>query len=251
MRKRYIIGNWKMNKTMAETKQFILQFDPLVPQYQQKDMVVGICPAFLSLQSARQSAKHLIIGAQNCHEKRSGAFTGEVSIPMLQEIGIGTCLVGHSERRLYNNETNASCHAKILALLQNNLTPIYCVGETLHQYESNQTKEVVANQIKEGLANLPLERLSSLIVAYEPVWSIGTGKNASSDIAQSVCHWIRHEFTALYGETLASSLIILYGGSVKADNVAEYMACEDVDGVLVGGASLDAKSFQTLIDSIR
>jgi triosephosphate isomerase len=251
MRKRYIIGNWKMNKTMAETKQFILQFDPLVPQYQQKDMVVGICPAFLSLQTAKQIAKHLIIAAQNCHEKLSGAFTGEVSIPMLQEIGIGTCLVGHSERRLYNNETNASCHAKILALLQNNLTPIYCVGETLHQYESNQTKEVVANQIKEGLANLPLERLSSLIVAYEPVWSIGTGKNASSAIAQSICHWIRHEFAALYGDTLASSLIILYGGSVKADNVTEYMACEDVDGVLVGGASLDAKSFQTLIDSIR
>lgn len=247
MRKKYVIGNWKMHKNNVEALAFVDRFESLLAKESNLDLIVGVCPGFLSLQMVSNSAKRLLVAAQNCHDKDKGAYTGEISIPMLQEIKIHYSLVGHSERRSYYNETNTSCNLKIKALLAHHLRPIYCVGETLAQYEATQTFQVVATQLKEGLKEVNKNEVLNLIFAYEPVWSIGTGKNASSAIAQSVCAFMRKTLASLYDEETASKISILYGGSVKNDNVAEYMNCEDVDGVLVGGASLEAESFYQLI----
>ena len=191
----------------------------------------------------------MIVAAQNCHFNDHGAFTGEISIPMLKEYGIDWVLIGHSERRAYDNETNFKCHEKIKALLANKMVPVYCVGETLDQFDAGQTKEVVSTQVKEGLEGFSAEEVKDLVIAYEPVWSTGTGKNASTEIAQDVCGFIREILRELFGK-VAEDIRILYGGSVKPENIKAYLSCPDIDGGLVGGASLKRESYEGLLTNI-
>ena len=191
----------------------------------------------------------MIVAAQNCHFKESGAYTGEISIPMLQEYGIDWVLIGHSERRAYDNETNFKCHEKIKALLANKMVPVYCVGETLAEFDAGETKKVVSSQVKEGLEGFTAEEVKDLVIAYEPVWSIGTGKNASTEIAQDVCGFIRSLLREMFGE-VSEEIRILYGGSVKPENIKAYLSCPDIDGGLVGGASLKKESYEGLLTNI-
>ena len=250
MRRKLLLGNWKMNKTIAEAKEFALASVPFAALAKKNNIDIGVGPTYLSLQVVRENAsKDMIVAAQNVHFKESGAFTGEVSIPMLKEIGIDWVIIGHSERRTYDNETNQKCHDKITALFANNMVPVYCVGETLAEFEAGQTKEVVGTQVREGLKDFTAEDVKNLVIAYEPVWSIGTGKNASSQIAQDICKFIRDILHELFGE-VSEDIRILYGGSVKPVNVKEYLSCPDVDGALVGGASLKIDSFEELLTNI-
>lgn len=250
MRKKVIIGNWKMNLLNKDTYIFVEQVKEEVAIANQKDIVVGIAPTFLSLATAVSRRTPLLICAQNVNENPSGAYTGEISIDMLREISIRYCLVGHSERRQYFNETNASCNAKIHALFNNEMFPIYCVGETLQEYEAGQTKEVVKTQIVEGLKGVSGAKVKNIVIAYEPVWSIGTGKNADSEIAQDVCGYIRELIKELYSDEVAQEVIIQYGGSVKPNNIREYLSKEDIDGALVGGASLKSESFIEMLRNL-
>ena len=239
-----------MNKTSAEAKQFALETKSLVDLASKNNIDIGVAPTYLSLAAVKENADpRMIVAAQNCHFKESGAFTGEISIPMLLEYRINCVLIGHSERRTYDNETNQKCHDKIQALLANKMVPVYCVGETLDEYEKGQTKEVVSRQVKEGLAGFSAEEVKELVVAYEPVWSIGTGKNASTEIAQDVCGYIRSLLRELFGN-VADDIRILYGGSVKPENIRAYLSCPDIDGGLVGGASLKKDSYEGLLTNI-
>lgn len=247
-RKKLLVGNWKMNKTIAETKVFVSSVPHLVAEAEKKNVDIGVTPPYLSLQAVVNVSPKLIVGSQNVHYLPSGAYTGEVSIPMLEEIGVRWSLVGHSERRTYYGETSSSCNAKNLALLQAEMTPLYCVGETLEQFEKGITKEVIKEQIEVGLKGIAA--VSKVVIAYEPVWSIGTGKNASEAIAEDICGYIRSLLTSLYNKVEADKVRILYGGSVKPNNIKSYMAMPNIDGALVGGASLAVESFAELINNI-
>lgn len=247
MRKKLLVGNWKMNKTIAETKAFAHASLDLLKKANAKHIDIGVTPPYLSLQTLITINPKLIVGAQNVHFKGNGAYTGEVSIPMLKEIGVMWSLVGHSERRTYYNETNESCNLKNIALLENGMTPLYCVGETLNEFEKGITKEVIKAQIDVGLVGI--EDIKEVVIAYEPVWSIGTGKNASKEIAEDICGYIRTLLKEKYGEE-AERVRILYGGSVKPDNIKAYMAMPNIDGALVGGASLTVENFSELINNI-
>lgn len=238
-----------MNKLSSEAKEFALLSRPLVDKAKKHNIDIGISPTYLSLDAVKENAHlEMIVAAQNVHFNASGAFTGEISIPMLLEHNINWVIIGHSERRAYDNETNEKCNAKIRALIENKMVPVYCIGETLEQFESGKTKKIVSEQIKAGLKDLTSEQVKDLVVAYEPVWSIGTGKNASTEIAQDVCHYIREELEDLFGGT-ADKIRILYGGSVKPENIKAYLTCEDIDGALVGGASLKIDSYEKLLNS--
>ena len=250
MRRKLLLGNWKMNKLASEAKEFAVASKPLVKKALVNNIDLGVGPTYLSLQAVKENAdKDMIVAAQNCHFKENGAFTGEISIPMLEEIGIDWVIIGHSERRTYDNETNEKCNLKIKALLAKDMVPVYCVGETLAQFEAGQTKEVVGTQVRDGLKDLTKEQVKKLVVAYEPVWSIGTGKNASTEIAQDICKFIRDELRELFAE-VADEIRILYGGSVKPENIKAYLSCPDVDGALVGGASLKIDSYEALLNNI-
>lgn len=239
-----------MNKTSAEAKEFAIETRSLVELASKNNIDIGVAPTYLSLAAVRENAdKRMIVAAQNCHFNDHGAFTGEISIPMLLEFGINWVIIGHSERRAYDNETNYKCHEKIKALLANKMVPVYCVGETLEEFEKGLTKEVVSRQIKEGLEGFKKEEVKDLVVAYEPVWSIGTGKNASTEIAQDVCSYIRSILKELFGE-VSEEIRILYGGSVKPENIKAYLSCPDIDGGLVGGASLKKESYEGLLTNI-
>lgn len=239
-----------MNKTSAEAKEFALQSRPLAEKAKLNNIDLGVAPTYLSLATVKENAsKDMIISAQNVHFKESGAFTGEVSIPMLKEFNIDWVLIGHSERRAYDNETNEKCNLKIKALIANDMVPVYCVGETLDEFDAGKTKDVVGRQVREGLKDLTKDDVKKLVVAYEPVWSIGTGKNASTDIAQDVCKFVRDVLKELFGE-VADEIRVLYGGSVKPDNIKAYLSCKDVDGALVGGASLKIDSYEALLNNI-
>jgi triosephosphate isomerase len=248
MRKKIIIGNWKMNKTIAETKDFVTEIEPVARDLKAKKVIVGIAPSYLSLQTALKGAKKLIIAAQNVHYLPSGAYTGEVSIPQLQELGVSYAIVGHSERRQYYAETNETCNEKLKALIQAGITPIYCVGETLAEYENGYSEQVVALQLIQGLKDVSLD--NEFIIAYEPVWAIGTGKNATSEIAERVCAYIRKVIAKEYSRVIANKVLIQYGGSVKPENVREYLSRENIDGALVGGASLKVETFKALLDNV-
>ena len=252
MRKKVIVGNWKMNHTRANALAFVEGMKEEVKVAKSHNILIGIAPTFMSLDVvSKKKPAGLILSAQNVNENASGAYTGEVAINMLQEVkGLTHIIIGHSERRQYYNETDASCNRKMKAMEANNLTPIYCVGETLAQFEANETKDVVKTQLVDGLKDLSAEFVSKMIIAYEPVWSIGTGKNASKEIAQDVCHFIRCEIAKLYGRKVANRVIIQYGGSVKPNNVKEYLTQPDIDGALVGGASLKAETFIELISNL-
>jgi triosephosphate isomerase len=247
MRKKLLVGNWKMNKTIAETKSFGHASLDLLKKAEARQIDIGVTPPYLSLQTLININPKLLVGAQNVHFKEKGAFTGEVSIPMLKEIGVNMSLVGHSERRTYYAETNESCNLKNLALLENGMTPLYCVGETLEEFEKGITKDIIKAQIEEGLKGV--KNIKEVVIAYEPVWSIGTGKNASKEIAEDICGYIRTLLAKAYGQD-AEEVRILYGGSVKPDNVKAYMAMPNIDGALVGGASLTVESFSELINNI-
>lgn len=250
MRRKLLLGNWKMNKLASEAKEFALASRELVDLAVKNNIDIGVAPTFLSLSAVKENAdKRMIVAAQNVHFMDHGAYTGEVSIPMLKEYGIDWVIIGHSERRAYDNETNQKCHDKIKVLLENNMVPVYCVGETLDQFEKGETKKVVSSQIKEGLEGFTPDQVKRLVVAYEPVWSIGTGKNASTEIAQDVCGYIRSILKELFGE-VAEEIRVLYGGSVKPENVKAYLSCPDIDGALVGGASLKIDSYSGLLTNI-
>ncbi len=239
-----------MNKTSSEAKEFALETKSLVELASKNNIDIGVAPTYLSLAAVKENAdKRMIVAAQNCHFKESGAFTGEISIPMLKEFGIDWVLIGHSERRAYDNETNLKCHDKIKALLANDMVPVYCVGETLDEFEKGLTKEVVGRQIREGLEGFKAEEVKHLVVAYEPLGSIGTGKNASTEIAQDVCHFVREVLRELFG-AVADEIRVLYGGSVKPENIRAYLSCPDIDGGLVGGASLKKESYEGLLTNI-
>ena len=249
-RRKLLFGNWKMNKTIAESKAFAEESKKLLAFANEKGVDIGVAPVYLSLQAVKETNPELNVAAENCHFEDHGAFTGEIAIPMLQEIGIDWVIIGHSERRTYFAETNETCNKKLLALEKVGFTPIYCVGETLAEYEAGKTKEVVGEQTEKGLQGLSKEFVEKMVIAYEPVWSIGTGKNASKEIAQDICSYIRELVKKAYGAEVADKVRILYGGSVKPENVHDYLLQQDVDGALVGGASLKVDSFKALIENI-
>lgn len=238
-----------MNKTIEESKAFAIESKELQKAANAKGVDIGVAPVYLSLDVVKRENPSLTVAAQNVHFEDHGAFTGEISIPMLKEIGVNWVIIGHSERRTYFAETNETCNKKLLALFANDMTPIYCVGETLEQFEKGETKEVIKAQVEEGLKGLSKENISKIVIAYEPVWSIGTGKNASKEIAQDICAFIRALLKKSFGE-VADEVRILYGGSVKPENVHDYLLMSDVDGALVGGASLKVESFKALIENI-
>ena len=249
-RRKLLFGNWKMNKTIAESKAFAEESKKLLAYANEKGVDIGVAPVYLSLQAVKETNPELNVAAENCHFEDHGAFTGEIAIPMLKEIGIDWVIIGHSERRTYFAETNETCNKKLLALEAAGMTPIYCVGETLAEYEAGRTKEVVGEQTEKGLSGLSKEFVEKMVIAYEPVWSIGTGKNASKEIAEDICSFIRKLVEKAYGKEVADKVRILYGGSVKPENVHDYLLQEDVDGALVGGASLKVDSFKALIENI-
>lgn len=250
MRKKLLVGNWKMNKTPVDAVDFAKKSVEMVDYATKNNIDVGIAPTYLCLASLKEHAsKNLIVLAQNVHFKDNGAYTGEVSCDMLNSIGVVGSIIGHSERRTYDNETSSKCNLKIKALLAKDLIPLYCVGETEEEFVANKTYEVIEKQLVEGLANLSTDEMKKVVIAYEPVWSIGTGKNASSEIAESVCAFIREKVEALY-EGASNDVRILYGGSVKPNNIATYLSQNNVDGALVGGASLTVESFSEMINAL-
>ena len=248
-RRKLLFGNWKMNKTIAESREFAKESIKLLEFAHAKGVEIGVAPVYLSLSAVKEENPKLNVAAENCHFEDHGAFTGEIAIPMLQEIGIDWVIIGHSERRTYFGETDATCNKKLLALEKAGMTPIFCVGETLEEYEAGRTKEVVKRQTLKGLEGLGKQFVNDMVIAYEPVWSIGTGKNASKEIAQDICSFIRDLVKEQYGDA-AENVRILYGGSVKPENVHDYLLQPDVDGALVGGASLKVDSFKALIENI-
>jgi triosephosphate isomerase (TIM) len=243
MRRPFIAGNWKMHKTVTEARHFVSELVPALQVIEGVDRV--ICPAFPSLLAvaALLEGTDVRLGAQNMHWEASGAYTGEVSPTMLAEL-CQYVILGHSERRTYFGETDETVNRKMHAALSHNLIPILCVGETLEQYEANQTREVVFRQIKLGLADLQLDDGNTIVVAYEPVWAIGTGRAATADAANAVISdVIRVAITEMFGDGIAQGVRVLYGGSVKGDNAAEFFSQPDIDGALVGGACLKVGDF--------
>ncbi len=239
-----------MNKLNSEAKEFALSASETVEKAKAHGIDIGVAPTYLSLKTVKEYAnKDMIISAQNVHYKEAGAYTGEISADMLLEEGITWSLVGHSERRTYDNETDEKCNLKIKYLLSKGMTPLYCVGETLQEFETGVTKEIIKRQIQVGLLDINSEDVKNIVIAYEPVWSIGTGKNASSEIAEDICKYIRGLIHDLFGD-VSEEIRILYGGSVKPENIREYLTCPDVDGALVGGASLKIESYEALLDNI-
>jgi triosephosphate isomerase len=247
MRKPIIIGNWKLNKTIAEAVSFIEAIEPLVHNHAD----FGVAAPYLALEKSVKAAKHLIIASENVAFAESGAYTGEVSVAMLQEIGVKWTLIGHSERRQYFGESDETVNKKVLLSVKNGLTPIVCVGETLAQFEAGDTEKIVRTQTAAALNGLSGEDVAKLVLAYEPVWAIGTGKNATKEIAQSTCAIIRHEVEIHFGKATAEALRIQYGGSVKPENIKEYLSEKDIDGALIGGASLKVDSFTAIIDALK
>ena len=251
MRRKLLLGNWKMNKTVSEAKEFALNAKDLGKLAKQNKVDMGICVPYIDLAPVKKILKNsLIVGAENCHELDHGAYTGEVSIPMLLDLGITWCIIGHSERRTYYNETSEACNKKILNLLKNNMVPVYCCGESLETYEEGKTKEFVKEQIIKGFKDVSKEDAAKVVIAYEPIWSIGTGKNASKEIAEDVCKFIRKTIKDLYDTKTSNKVRILYGGSVKPNNIKEYLYCDNIDGALVGGASLDVNSYKELLTNL-
>ena len=241
-------GNWKMYKTPAETTQFFEKFGPLVATSSHCEIV--ICPPYVDLAAAVTAAKGtpVRIGAQNIAWAKEGAFTGEISGAMLNAIGATHALVGHSERRQYFGETDETVLKRTQAALEAGLTPIVCVGERLEERESGNTAAVLAGQFQKGIAGLSEQQFARIVIAYEPVWAIGTGKTATPEIAADAHRAIRAQVREKFGKDAADAVRILYGGSVKPDNTRSLMAQPEIDGVLVGGASLEAASFASIVN---
>ena len=247
MRKKVIAGNWKMNKTPSETKVLINELAPLVKN---TDDTVIVCPTAVCLPAAIEAAKgtNIKVGAQNLYFKDSGAFTGEISADMLLDLGVEYVIIGHSERRQYFAETDETVNLKVLKAFEKGLIPIICVGESLEQREQGITSDLVRMQTKIALKDVTKEDAKKAIIAYEPIWAIGTGKTATSEQAQEVCKTIRDCVKEIYGTDVADVITIQYGGSVNAGNSSELFAMADIDGGLVGGASLKAPDFSAIVN---
>lgn len=247
MRKKLIAANWKMYKTPDQTREFFRDFLPVVSGHDRDEIVV--CAPDVDLATALESARgsNVAVGAQNVHWKNEGAFTGETSAPMLLALGVTHTIVGHSERRQYFCETDDTVNMRLKAALEAGLTPICCVGEVLEEREAGLTDDVLRRQCVRAFHAVSSKKAGKLVVAYEPVWAIGTGKTATPEIAAEAHMVIRREATEIFGEEFAAKLRILYGGSVKPENASALMEQEEIDGALVGGASLDAKSFAAIV----
>ncbi|MCP3761126.1 triose-phosphate isomerase [Domibacillus sp. A3M-37] len=251
MRKPIIAGNWKMNKTLGEALEFANDVKGRVPSSEKVDSVIGAPALFLGQLVEAAKGTELKISAQNAHFEDNGAFTGETSPKSLSDLGVEYVIIGHSERRELFNETDESVNKKAKAIFNHGMTPIICCGETLEQREAGETNAFVAGQIKAALEGLSEEQVSNSVIAYEPIWAIGTGKSSSSNDANEVCAEIRETVRGLYSDKAADSVRVQYGGSVKPENIAEYMAQPDIDGALVGGASLDAASYLALLEAVN
>ena len=248
-RKTIIAGNWKMNNTASDTKRFAEEIRAIMPKAKWCDVVV--CVPSCNIPAAMKAFKDLRIsvGAENVFYEPNGAYTGEVSVDMLRDLGVKYVIIGHSERRQYFGETDFTVNKKVLATLEAGLHPIICVGETLDQRELGVTMELIALQLKSALASVPADKLRRCVIAYEPVWAIGTGKTATAEQAAEVCTFIRTTIRHLYGARIARSVTIQYGGSMKPSNAAELLGQPDIDGGLIGGASLKAKDFVDIINA--
>jgi triosephosphate isomerase (TIM) len=251
MRIPFIAGNWKMYKTVVEAVKYVKEFRVMVKDID--DVEIVLAPTFTALHAAAEAARNSNVGisAQNLYWEREGAFTGEVSGAMIREAGAEYVIIGHSERRTYFGETDATVNRKTAAAFAASLTPIVCIGETLDQRERNETFDVLDRQIKEGLTGVTGEQLGQLVVAYEPVWAIGTGRNATPAQAAEAHGHIRKRLRQWFGADGADACHVIYGGSVKPDNIRDLVSQPDVDGALVGGASLDVKSFFDIVSLSR
>ena len=246
MKNKFIAGNWKMNKTVAETRQFIRELIPLVAGVKNR---VALCVPYTDLAAAVEETKgtNIAVGAQNVHWAESGAFTGEISVAMLKEIGVEYVVIGHSERRQYFGETDETVLKRTLAALGGGLKPIVCVGETLAERESGKTRDVLARQISEGLKDVSAADIGSVVIAYEPVWAIGTGKTATNDEANEAIGFIRSLLAEKYGKDAADGVYMQYGGSMNEKNAEALLSMSEIDGGLIGGASLVPQKFEAII----
>jgi triosephosphate isomerase (TIM) len=251
MRRPIIVGNWKMHKTTAEAVALVEALNASVTQIQEVD--IGVAPPYTVLMAVAEALRGsaIFVAAQNMHWEPQGAFTGEISAAMLTDVGCRRVIIGHSERRQHFAETDATVNRKLRAALNAQLDPILCVGETLDQREGNATFGVLEQQVRQGLAEIPADGMRRTVLAYEPIWAIGTGKTATPAQAQEVHAFIRDLLGALYGKALADEVRIQYGGSVNAGNIQTLMSQPDVDGALVGGASLEASSFTQIVSFQR
>ena len=247
MRKPIIAGNWKMHKTIAEAVEFV---NDIKDKVNNTDVEAVICAPFTLLKDLKEATKgtNIKIGAQNMHYEDKGAFTGEVSAPMLNELNIDYVVLGHSERRQYFNETNETVNKKVLKALEAGIDPILCIGETLEEREADKTKDVCKVQVEKALENVSKDDMKKVVIAYEPIWAIGTGKTATAEQANDVIAYVREVVKGLYGEEISEEVRIQSGGSVKPSNVAEIMNQSDIDGALVGGASLQPADFTELVN---
>lgn len=253
MRKRIVAGNWKMNKTFEEADELLFELAEGFSELELENVEAVVCPPALYLEMTTDVGLEngFSVGAQNCSYKDSGAYTGEISASMLKSLEVDYCIIGHSERRKYFNETHAELAQKVDQLLENSISPIFCCGELLEEREADKHFDIVKAQIADSLFHLKAEEMANVVVAYEPVWAIGTGKTASSDQAQEMHAFIRSLLTEKYGAELAEEITILYGGSCNAKNAQELFAQKDVDGGLIGGASLIAEDFLTIAKSFK
>jgi triosephosphate isomerase len=252
-RKRIVAGNWKMNKSLEESQALITEIRGMVRDEHRGQSKVVLFPTFLAIPSATRllEGTGIGLGAQNCHWEESGAYTGELSASMLQRVGAQYVLVGHSERRQYFGETNETCAQKIKSVIRQGMTAVYCVGETLSQREDKSFFAVIEKQISEGLFGLDRKEFGQVVIAYEPVWAIGTGLNASPSQAEEIHAHIRRLVAHQYSQEIADDTSILYGGSVKPDNAQELFMCPNIDGGLIGGASLKARDFIDIAKALR
>ncbi|RNA67500.1 triose-phosphate isomerase [Alteribacter keqinensis] len=249
MRKPIIAGNWKMNKTKREAQDFVQEVKGLIPSKETVDAVVCSPSLFLDALVKEAEGSDLKIGAQNMHFEESGAFTGETSPVALSDLGVTYVVLGHSERRELFGETDEIVNQKVHAAFSHDLTPIVCVGESLEEKEADKTAQVVTDQVQKGLQGLTEEQVKKTVIAYEPIWAIGTGKTASADDANETCAVIREVVKSSFSEAASEAIRIQYGGSVKPANIEELLGKSDIDGALVGGASLDPQSFLQLVEA--
>jgi len=251
MRKPFVAGNWKMNTDSRTSVELVKRIASGSAEASSQNVTVAVCPPFVYLQSVAKalSSSNIAVGAQDMYFEPEGAFTGEISASMLKDVGCSYCLCGHSERRHVIGESDELINKKVAAAVSGGLLPILCVGELLEEREASQTNDVVTRHVKEGLAGLSAEKLEAVTIAYEPVWAIGTGLTATPEQAQEVHDFIRKLLGQMYDEKTAEEIRILYGGSVKPNNAAELMSQKDIDGVLVGGASLKADDFLAIIQA--
>lgn len=249
MRKPIIAGNWKMHKTLSEAVSFIEEVKRAVPSAEKVDSVVCAPALFLERLVEATKGTDLKIGAQNMHFEDSGAFTGEISPVALKDLGVTYVIIGHSERREMFAETDETVNKKVIAAFKHGLVPIVCCGETLEERESGKTNEVVAAQVEKALEGLTAEQAKQVVIAYEPIWAIGTGKSSTAEDANEVCGHIRSVIAQKFSQDVADAIRIQYGGSVKPNNIQEFLAQEHIDGALVGGASLEPQSFLQLVEA--